>query len=71
MRIIQLGNIDFQFCCTNCHTIFEVNTKELIHDGVRSWHTVCPLCGETIRIGEGSCTEFLSKRAELEKELNK
>ena len=65
MKIIELGNIDVQFICPKCHTIFEVSTKELERTGPRNWSIGCPLCRELITIGDGGTIDFLIKREEL------
>ena len=67
MKIIQLGNIDLQFCCPNCRTIFEISTRELKEEK-GNWKTQCPLCDEEIIIMQGdSISKFLLRRKELEK----
>lgn len=68
MRIVQLGNIDLQFCCPNCRTIFEISTKELKEENGQ-WKTQCPLCDKEIKItSDNSIRDFLIRRKELEQQ---
>ena len=68
MRIIKLGNIDLQFCCPNCKTIFEISTKELMEENDH-WKTQCPLCLEEIKVmPDNSIRNFLMRRKELEQQ---
>lgn len=71
MRIIKLGNIDAQFCCRNCHTIWEINTEEIKKDEKGNYFTVCPLCDmEIIMSGDYEFVKFLHKRQKFQKEKN-
>ena len=66
MKIIELGNIDIQFACPDCSTIFEVYTRELERLDARTWAIACPLCGKVIKVGNGEVVDFLIKREKLE-----
>lgn len=66
MKIIRLGNMDLQFCCPYCRTIFEISTQELKEEK-DNWKTKCPLCDEEIKFTpEDSVRKFLTRRKELE-----
>lgn len=65
MKIIKLGNVDLQFCCPNCKTIFEISTNELKEENDH-WKTQCPLCDEEIKLTpDDSIRKFLTRRKEL------
>lgn len=68
MRIIRLGNIDMQFCCPNCKTIFEINAKELKEENDH-WKIQCPLCLEEIEfMPDDPIRNLLMRRKELEQQ---
>lgn len=68
MKIIRLGNINVQFCCTSCHTIWEINTDEIRKDEEGNYFTVCPLCDTKITMNsDDELVEFLNKKTKLSK----
>lgn len=74
MKIIKLGYFNIQFCCSECHTIFEVSTEELLAEKDEHKQTVyyvnCPVCGNFIKVGFGK-DSAINKLLKFKSEENK